>query len=294
MWRIYAILLFVMFIWGFNIPAVKILVGYIPPVTLTAVRIFVASMTVFSILIVFKLFRLPKKQELKYIVGAALLNVVAHHYFLSVGLTMTTSASAGLILGTGPVLTAVIASLLLKIVPSKFQWVGVFLGFSGVTLTVLTTGDTGGFSLGQVFIFLSILAQVFSYMIVVKVAKTLDPRLLTAYMFLFGSIVLLLISFIQEPHAIFKFTTVPPSFWIFFFGSGMIGTAVGHMLYNYAVGKAGPSKAAIFMNLNTMFTLVGSAVLVGEKITSAHIIGLIFIVAGVILGSGIVDDKKNS
>jgi len=70
----------------------------------------------------------------------------------------------------------------------------------------------------------------------------------------------------------------------------MIGTAVGHMLYNYSVGKAGPSKAAIFMNLNTLFTLIGSSVFLGEVITSRHIYGLILIVGGVILGSGAAED----
>ncbi|AYC28885.1 DMT family transporter [Paenisporosarcina cavernae] len=291
LWKVYAILVTVMFIWGFNLPAVKFLVGYIEPVTMTAFRILLASLTVFAILTVLKIVRKPTKKELPYILAGALLNVVGHHYFLSMGLTTTTSTSAGLILGTGPVLTAVIASLMLRIFPSKLQWIGVFLGLAGVSITVLSTGgETGGLSIGQLFVFLSILSQVFSYMIIAKLAKTLDPRLLTAYMFFVGSIILFLISLIQEPGEIAKFATVPPVFWVYFFGSGMIGTAVGHMLYNYSVGKAGPSKAAIFMNLNTVFVLLGSAILLGEIITTRHVFGLILIVAGVIFGSGAAED----
>lgn len=99
-------------------------------------------------------------------------------------------------------------------------------------------------------------------------------------MFLVGSVVLFLISLVQEPGEIVEFLDVPPLFWLAFFGSGMIGTAVGHMLYNYSVGKAGPSKAAIFINLNTLFTLVGSSVFLGEDITTRHIFGLVLIVAG--------------
>lgn len=290
-WKIYGILVFVMFIWGFNLPAVKYLVGEVQPVTMTAFRIFVASLTVFAILGVFKLVRKPTTQEWKYIVLGAMLNVVGHHYFLSIGLTQTAGSTAGLILGTGPVLTAVLVSLLLRIYPSKLQWLGFVLGLGGVSATILAGGEgAGGFSLGDIFVFLAILTQVFSFIVISKAAKTLDPRLLTAYMFLVGSVVLFLISLVQEPGEIVEFLDVPPMFWLAFFGSGMIGTAVGHMLYNYSVGKAGPSKAAIFINLNTLFTLVGASVFLGEEISTRHIFGLILIVAGVIFGSGAAED----
>lgn len=280
-WKIYGILVFVMFIWGFNLPAVKYLVSEVQPVTMTAFRIFVASLTVFAILGVFKLVRKPSTQEWKYIVLGAMLNVVGHHYFLSIGLTQTAGSTAGLILGTGPVLTAVLVSLLLRIYPSKLQWLGFVLGLGGVSATILAGGEgAGGFSLGDIFVFLAILTQVFSFIVISKAAKTLDPRLLTAYMFLVGSVVLFLISLVQEPGEIVEFLDVPPLFWLAFFGSGMIGTAVGHMLYNYSVGQAGPSKAAIFINLNTLFTLVGSSVFLGEDITTRHIFGLVLIVAG--------------
>lgn len=290
-WKIYGILVFVMFIWGFNLPAVKYLVSEVQPVTMTAFRIFVASLTVFAILGVFKLVRKPTTQEWKYIVLGAMLNVVGHHYFLSIGLTQTAGSTAGLILGTGPVLTAVLVSLLLRIYPSKLQWLGFVLGLGGVSATILAGGEgAGGFSLGDIFVFLAILTQVFSFIVISKAAKTLDPRLLTAYMFLVGSVVLFLISLVQEPGEIVEFLDVPPLFWLAFFGSGMIGTAVGHMLYNYSVGQAGPSKAAIFINLNTLFTLVGSSVFLGEDITTRHIFGLVLIVAGVIFGSGAAED----
>ena len=290
-WKIYGILVFVMFIWGFNLPAVKYLVTEVQPVTMTAFRILVASITVFAILAAFRLVRKPTKKEWQYIVLGAMLNVVSHHYFLSIGLTQTSGSTAGLILGTGPVLTAVLVSLLLRIYPSKLQWIGFVLGLGGVSATVLAGGDGAtGFSLGDIFVFLSILTQVFSFIIISKAAKTLDPRLLTAYMFLVGSIVLFFISLMQEPGEITKFLDVPPLFWLAFFGSAMVGTAVGHMLYNYSVGQAGPSKAAIFINLNTLFTLIGASVFLGEEITTRHILGLVLIVAGVIFGSGAAED----
>src|SRR5699024_7279795 len=111
---------------------------------------------------------------------------------------------------------------------------GAITGFIGIGSVVLA-GDQGlsGLKIGDGFIFLAILAQVFSFLIIAKAARTLDPRLLTAYMLTTGSLLLIVISFIQEPGEIIKFTTVPPSFWAAFAASAILGTAVGHMLYNY-------------------------------------------------------------
>lgn len=290
-WKVYGILVFVMFLWGFNLPAVKLLVREVGPVTTSAFRIFLASLVVLSILAVLKMVRKPTRQEWIYIVLGALLNVGSHHYFLSIGLTMTTSSNAGLILGTGPVLTAVLVSITMRNFPTRWQWFGTVLGLIGVSATVLAGGDgASGISTGDGFVFLAILTQVYSFLVISKAAKSIDPRLLTAYMFLVGSIMLFLISLIQEPGEMKAFLEVSPLFWVAFIGSAVFGTAVGHMLYNYSIGKAGPAKASIFINLNTLFTLVGSSIFLDEAITSRHILGLVLIVAGVLFGSGAAED----
>ncbi|MCP2033649.1 drug/metabolite transporter (DMT)-like permease [Planomicrobium sp. HSC-17F08] len=290
-WKIYAILIFVMLIWGFNLPSVKYLVEFVDPITLTAFRILTAAATIFAILAGMKLLRLPRKNEWKFILLGALLNVVGHHYFLSSGLALTSGTNAGLILGTGPMLTAVLVSLILRSYPSKLQWIGVVIGLVGVSATVLVGGgETAGMNIGDVFVFLSILVQVLSYIVISKAAGSMDPRLLTAYMFIIGAGVLFIISLIQEPGEIAAFADVPSTFWIAFFFSAVLGTAVGHLLYNYSIGQAGPTKAAIFMNLNTFFSLVGAAVILGEVITTNHLFGLVLIIVGVLFGSGAAED----
>ena len=221
-----------------------------------------------------------------------MLSVVLHHYFLSIGLSRTSATNTGLILGMGPVLTAIFTALILRNVPTRIQWLGAVIGFAGIGSVVLAGGKgVSGLALGDAFVFISILAQVLSFLVIAKAAKTLDPRLLTAYMLVVGSVVLIILSFIQEPGQIERFATAPPSFWIAFAASGMIGTAIGHMLYNYSVGKVGPAKAAIFMNLNTLFALLGSALFLGEVITGRHYIGFLFIIIGVVLGSGAAEEQ---
>lgn len=290
-WKIYILLTSVMIVWGFNLAVVKYLVGQVDPVTLTAFRILLAAVTVFVVLFIFKIHQMPRGRDWLYIFLGAILNVVFHHYFLSSGLTMTTGTNAGLILGTGPMLTAVFVSLIMRNFPSRLQWLGVVVGMAGVFTTVLVGGDgASAMNLGDVFVFISILAQVLSYIVIANAAKNLDPRVMTAYMMLIGSFVLFMISLVQEPGGMQGFTVVPPIFWVAFFFSSIFGTAIGHMIYNYSIGQAGPTKAAIFMNLNTLFSLVAAALVLGEKITLGHLFGLVLIVIGVLFGSGAAED----
>src|SRR5690606_25313873 len=153
-----------MIVWGFNLASVKYMVAFVDPVTLTAFRILLAGLSVIGILAGFKKLRWPAKSDWKYIILGSLLNVVGHHYFLSNGLSLTTGSNAGLILGTSPMLTAVLVSLIMRNVPSRLQWLGVVVGFAGVAATVLVgNGAATGLNLGDIFVFLSILAQVLSY-----------------------------------------------------------------------------------------------------------------------------------
>ncbi|MEW9673944.1 DMT family transporter [Ammoniphilus sp. 3BR4] len=73
--------------------------------------------------------------------------------------------------------------------------------------------------------------------------------------------------------------------------SGGIGVGMGHMLYNYAIGKIGAAEASIFINLNPFFTLISSAIFLGESIGLAQVIGFISILFGVLMGSGAIEER---
>jgi drug/metabolite transporter (DMT)-like permease len=290
-WQTYLVLVFIMMIWGFNVPALKTLVTEFSPVTITSLRIFTAGITVFVILGIMKKIRKPTRRESVFIIGGGLLNVVSHHYFLSVGLTHTTSTNGGLILGTGPLLTALLASIILRNRPTVIKVIGFLLGGIGVSIIVLSGGEgLGNLNSGDAMVFISIFSQALSFIIISRAAKTLDPRLLTGYMLVFGSVILFIIGLITEPGGISQLDKASIGIWVLFLASAMLATAVGHMLYNHSIGKLGAAETSIFLNLNTFFSLVGAALFLGEKITSYHLLGLVFIILGVICGAGTLEE----
>ncbi|WP_245959421.1 DMT family transporter [Neobacillus piezotolerans] len=289
--RTYAILVAVMAAWGLNVIATKIIVTAFTPVTITSLRIFTACVTVFLVLFLLKKVRMPSRNELIYTFAASIFNVVCHHYFLSVGLTKTTASNAGLILGLGPLLSAILAAVFLGTRITAIRFCGVLAGLAGVSFIVLENSPgIGAVSIGDFFIFLSILTQAGSFILIKKVSRTMDARLMTGYMLLFGSLMLFFISIVQEPGAIKEIPGAPAFVWPVFFASAIIATALGHMSYNSAISKVGVAESAIFINLSPFFSLVGAAVFLNETITFSHLAGFILILAGVLLGSGALEE----
>ncbi|WP_184320928.1 DMT family transporter [Geobacillus subterraneus] len=286
---IYVLLMGIMVAWGLNVTALKILVEHFSPVTLTALRIFTAGAVV--LLFLWGIGRLGKVgwKEAKQIGLAAMFSVVAHHFFLAVGLTNTTAVNAGLVLGMVPLVTALLAMMWLGQRPTWFRILGIALGFFGVVFVVASgDGGLGHLSIGDVYVFLAVLAQGISFILIKK--ATVEARVMTGWMLVFGALWLFVLSFALEPHGLSSLKTGTPSLWMIFLASAVVATALGHMFYNQAVQYLGPAESAMFINLNPLFSLLGAHWLLGEPISWMQLAGFLFIVAGVMFGSGGMDD----
>nr|WP_042374008.1 DMT family transporter [Neobacillus jeddahensis] len=286
------LLVFAMASWGFNVIATKIIVTSFKPITITSLRVFTAGICVFIILSFLKKVRLPTKKEAVYITIACFFNVVCHHFFLSMGLSKTTASNGGLILGLSPLLSTIVAFIFLKDRVTLLKIIGILFGLTGVAFIVMI-GNKGGISsisIGDIYVFLSIFTQAFSFVMIKKISPTLDPRLMTGYMLVMGSIILFIISLIKEPHGLADIPHGSFGVWMIFLASAIIATAMGHMIYNSSIGKVGVAESAIFINLNPFFSLVGAVLFLNEKISLSHVYGFLFILVGVLLGSGALEE----
>nr|WP_256358428.1 DMT family transporter [Bacillus sp. sid0103] len=286
------LLVFVMVTWGLNVIATKIIVTHFMPITITALRVFTAGICVFIILGFLKKVRLPTRNEFRYIFFACFFNVVCHHFFLSLGLLKTSASNGGLILGLGPLLTTIVAFLFIGTKVTFIRLLGIIMGLTGVTFIVVEgNGGMNAVSIGDLYVFLAIFAQAFSFILIKKVSHTMDPRLMTGYMLVIGSIILFIISPFKEPGGLKEIVHGSVGVWAIFLASAIIATALGHMIYNYAIGKIGVAESAIFINLNPLFSLIGAVVFLEERITASQIIGFIFILIGVLFGSGAFEES---
>ena len=290
----YMILFSVMVVWGLNVVAIKILVQHFPPITMQALRVLIAGIVILMILVFQKSLRKLTKRELLYTLGSGLFGVLGHHFFIGIGLVNTTASNGALILGLIPLVTSLLAVIFLKEKLTSFRIIGYLLGFVGVSFIIIQgNGSVSGVSIGDIYMLGAVVTQAISFIFIKKATRTLDSKLMTATMILFGSTLLLGISQFMEPAGITTFTTTNLFIWFVFISSAVFATGIGHMLYNTAIHHLGAAETSIFINLTTFFSLIGSALFLGETIKAVQIYGFVIIVIGVIFGTGTVDYYLN-
>jgi drug/metabolite transporter (DMT)-like permease len=289
----YVLLFLLMVVWGLNVTAIKVLVTGFSPVTITSLRIFVAFLTLAPLLFYRKKMQKLTLKHIYMVILISLLGVLAHHVFLSVGLSNTTAANGGLILGSVPIVTTVAAAIFLGDRLTVFRIAGLVFGFFGVALIMLAQpGAALQFSIGDIFVFAAVVTQSASFILINKMSGELGTELLTGLSLFIGSGMMFTLSLLIEPEGLASLKMGSPGAWLVFFASGCIATGLGHLLYNYAIQRIGAGQSALFLNLSPFFSLVGASLFLGEKIYFIQWIGFMFIVLGVLLGTGYLEHRK--
>ncbi|NMA82041.1 MAG: DMT family transporter [Jeotgalicoccus halophilus] len=285
----YGLVFLITAIWGLNVVFLKVLVENLPPQTMTAFRIMIAGITAIIIVYFAKSLRALSVREWLYTAFGMIFGVILHHLTLALGL-MTTAASTGsLILSLVPLATAVLAVIFLGEQLTKMRVLGFILALTGVFF--IQGGSFSGLKLsqGELLLFTSMFAQAISFIFIKKATATLDSKAVTAIMNLAGSVGLLLIAFIAEPDGLSNMTSASLGVYIVLFTSGIVATGIGHMVFNSAIQKIGASKTAIFNNFVPFFGVLFSVIFLNEMIEPAQLIGFVFIVAGVLFGTGYIE-----
>ncbi|UTR09774.1 DMT family transporter [Evansella sp. LMS18] len=287
----YSLLIVVMIIWGLNVTAVKFLVDHFPPVAMQGFRILVAGATAIIVLYFMKDLRRLTRKEWVYVLTAAVFGQLCHHGFLAAGLVETTASNASLILGLIPITTSIMAIIFFRDRLTLLRTIGIFLGFAGVSLVVIENNGAAGISRGDLFVFISMLAQAFSFILIKKLTETMSSKQATAIMLLIGSTMLISTSFILEGESVGDMASGTPLVWTVFFVSAILATGLGHILYNSAIHHIGAGQTAVFNNLVPLFALTGAVIFLGESLYYRQVAGFILIVTGVLFGTGYIDTK---
>lgn len=287
MLKVYVIMVLTMFFWGINVSLLKLLVNEISPVVMQGTRIFVAGITLFLILLIWKKQIIYKEMPWKLVFLASVLGVIAHHSLLATGLQQTTAIKSSLILGLAPLITATIAVITRSTSLTKIRFFGFVIGFAGISVAVVDdVSAVTGLVFGDLLVLASIIVQALSFFVIRRITLTIPPLVLTAYMLTIGSLFLMLFSVVITPKSFEIFLNLDTTLWGVFIFSAVFATAVGHSLYNLMIKRIGTAETAIFTNLSTIFALIGSAAILGEDMHISQVIGCLLIIIGVLIGTG--------
>jgi drug/metabolite transporter (DMT)-like permease len=285
-------LVFAMFIWGSSFIALKSAMNDLGPFTVIFFRMFIASFCFIYFIKDFLKYNFSKK-DIKYIVLLGFFEPCLYFIFEAKALLFTTVSQAGMITSLMPIITAMAAGYFLKEIISKRLIIGSLIATSGaiyLSLQANISADAPNPILGNLFELFAMICGA-GYTIVARyLSYKFSALFITAIQVFIGTIFFFPL-FIYEYSTINLNFTSEAIFWLFYLG--IIVTLAGYGLYNFALTKIEASKAAIFVYLIPIFTLIMAYFILEEKIGFYEYIACIIILIGVLIGEKSLGKSKS-
>ncbi len=276
-------------IWGSSFMFIKVGVEELEPSTLVAGRLLLAALT----LVVIVAARMPLQTSIGQIrahtrpfLFVALFNSVIPFWLLAWGETRIDSGLAALLQACAPLFTALLAALFVRSERvSGDRLLGVLVGFGGVALLV------GAVPSGSVLGALAVVATGFCYA-ASSLAGGRFLREVPAVTIAFGTSAIA--AAISLPFGLAQLPSSMPSWKVI--GSvvflGVVGLGFAYVLYFALITGAGASRAILVTYLVPPMALFYGATILGESLSLTDLAGLGLILAGVSLGTGVVQSRR--
>lgn len=267
--------------WATNMVLGRWLRDQIGPLTLAAARFLIASLLFTALL----QRRPPEERRLGrdrwLLLGMALSGVAVFAPTLYLGLRFTTAVNATLVNGLGPLITGLLAALLIQEPMSGRQITGAIVGLAGVIGLI----SSGTFALWQAawgnvgdLIVLGAVALWGLYSVLGRQVMRRRSALSATSFSAFLGLPLLLLA------AAWEVQTFPvvarPELVLAVLYIGIAPTVIGFLSWNAGVRRLGSSGAMVFYNTLPLYGALLGYLFLGESIGAAHLLGGALIIGG--------------
>ncbi|MEE9102700.1 MULTISPECIES: DMT family transporter [Pseudomonas] len=269
-------------IWSGNTVVNKLAVGQIAPAEIGFFRWLLAGLLLTPFLLRATLAHWPTiRANLWKIVTLGLLGMAVYQCLAYYAAALTSATNMGIILSLMPLMSLALAALLLGHRMSVAALLGALVSLAGVLL-VITQGNphqllSHGVNLGDGMMIVATLAYGVYGVLLKKWALPLPP-LVMLYLQVLVAILALLPLYLASPHQGLNAANLPLVLYAALFAS-----IVGALSWMQGVARMGPSRMSLFFNLLPVLTAAIAAVVLGERLTSYHLVGGALTLAGVLL-----------
>lgn len=265
--------------WGANFNLAKPVLAEMSPYIAGASR-YVLAAAVMVLIVWFKKDALPLRYWKAYLT-LGVVGVFGFNLFFFLGMETSSAINGALIMGLNPLLTAIMGYLILRDKPSNQQLIAFPIGIAGVAIVVLGAGAQLTISLGDVYI----LIANFNWALYNVLVKKLMPKNVsgiasTAGIMTFGAIALAVAASMHANSVVLPSMGAGAALLMMSLGGGVLA----YLFWNASIAQLGPSKAAIFLNLVPVTTMVIAA-FESMPPTHAQLFGAILVISAVTLSA---------
>jgi drug/metabolite transporter (DMT)-like permease len=269
--------------WGSSVVTIKVASRGLSTWAVTGIELATTVVILIGVVLVR---RLPLRRPSWTLALAGILEPTLAYTLINGGLARTSGTHGSIIIGSQSLLVVVMSSLLHRKVPSRRVFVGLALALTGLVAVTATRSSGAPTALGDAMVFIGVLCGAGYVVLAHGLADRYDAIEFTFYQFAFGTVALvpvLALALHQAHRSVLGGASTGEVAAAF--ATGVVGSALGFLLYNTSLQGISPAAAGIGLTLIPFFGVVFSAIFLGEAVTLGIVVGGILVIAGVSLSS---------
>ena len=274
-------------IWGVNFIVVKIGTQLMLPLAFNGARVAIAAVTLVVVVIVMRE-RWPARRDVIALLLLGALGNGLYQWFFIEGVARTRAGTAALVLAASPAFMAIIGRALGIEQVTRRRVLGIAASLFGMALVVFgsgapdpgATGDVATLA-GNMLVLASCLCWA-TYTVLLKPYTERIPSIpLSALTMVGGAIPLVAVSVPQIART--SWPALPVSGWAALLYSGILALVVAYFFWYRGVRVLGPTRSAMYGNLQPVVALVVAWLALGERPTLVQVLGAAAIMIGLLL-----------
>ncbi|KUZ64946.1 DMT family transporter [Burkholderia ubonensis] len=271
---------------GSTVIASRLAAGGLPPFTATALRFLIATPLLFALMRAQRL-RWPRlsRRDAGLLVVQAAAGGVGYTVLLICGTRLSSPLDAGVMLGTLPAMSTLIAAVLLRERQTPRDWAAAALATAGVLLVTFTPGHAAPSMralAGDALVLAAVACEAVFILLNRRLAVPLAPLTLSTAMSGLG-FALALVPAAFEWHAATAGWTSGAITAIVYYA--LVPTVLGYLCWYAGSARTSGTEAALFTAFAPVSAVLFAVTLFGETLNAARLAGIALVVAGVLVGA---------
>ncbi|WP_431824749.1 DMT family transporter [Burkholderia sp. F1] len=271
---------------GSTVIASRLAAGGLPPFTATALRFLIATPLLLALMRAQRL-RWPRlsRRDVGLLVVQAAAGGVGYTVLLICGTRLSSPLDAGVMLGTLPAMSTLIAAVLLRERQTPRDWAAAALATSGVLLVTFTPGHAAPSMralAGDALVLAAVACEAVFILLNRRLAVPLAPLTLSTAMSGLGFALALVPAAFEWHAATTGWTSGAIAAVVYY---ALVPTVLGYLCWYAGSARTSGTEAALFTAFAPVSAVLFAVTLFGETLNAARLAGIALVVAGVLVGA---------
>ncbi|AJX13824.1 DMT family transporter [Burkholderia ubonensis] len=274
---------------GSTVIASRLAAGGLPPFTATALRFLIATPLLFALMRAQRL-RWPRlsRRDAGLLVVQAAAGGVGYTVLLICGTRLSSPLDAGVMLGTLPAMSTLIAAVLLRERQTPRDWAAAALATAGVLLVTFTPGHAAPSMralAGDALVLAAVACEAVFILLNRRLAVPLAPLTLSTAMSGLGFALALVPAAFEWRAATAGWTSGAIAAVVSVVYYALVPTVLGYLCWYAGSARTSGTEAALFTAFAPVSAVLFAVTLFGETLNAARLAGIALVVAGVLVGA---------